>query len=154
MSLFVGMPVRAFAVILVFGAALALRPGFAASLNLSSQAFTPYRTCVITGTPATTTAMVDASVRQGSAASNFGTATTNNVASQTGSLNRRLYVRFDLTQCVPAIPASATVRLATFRMYVTALPAVCRTVDVFRVTASWTEAGITWNNQVSHRAEG
>jgi len=143
----VSLPLRAVAVVVVIGLALALRPGFAASLNLAAQAFTPYRTCVITGTPATTTAMVDASVRQGSATSNFGTATTNNVASQTGSLNRRLYARFDLTQCVPAIPASATVRLATLRMYVTALPAVCRTVDVFRVTTGWTEAGITWNNQ-------
>jgi hypothetical protein len=39
------------------------------------------------------------------------------------------------------------VRLATLRMYETVLPAVCRTVDIFRVTATWTEAAITWNNQ-------
>jgi hypothetical protein len=37
--------------------------------------------------------------------------------------------------------------LATLRLYVTAIPATCRTVDLFRVTAAWTEAGITWNNQ-------
>jgi hypothetical protein len=127
-------------------ASLAIRSGFAASLNLGSQAFTPYRTCVLSGTPATTTAASDASVRQGSATSNFGTQTTNNIATQSGQ-NRRLYIRFDLNQCVPAIPASATVRLATVRMYLTALPAVCRTVDVFRATAGWTEAAITWNNQ-------
>lgn len=120
--------------------------GLAASLNFTSQALTPYRTCVLSGTPATTTAVADASVRQGSATSNFGTVTTNNVATQSGQ-NRRLYVRFDLTQCNPAIPASATVRLATLRMYVTTLPAVCRTVDVFQVTATWTESAITWNNQ-------
>ena len=137
--------VVAAAVVMVF-ASIAIRSGFAASLNLSSQAFTPYRTCVLSGTPATTTAASDASVRQGSATSNFGTQTTNNIATQSG-LNRRLYIRFDLTQCVPAIPASATVRLATLRMYLTVLPAVCRTVDVFRATASWTEAAITWNNQ-------
>src|SRR6185436_1784429 len=38
-------------------------------------------------------------------------------------------------------------RLATLRNYVTVLPAACRTVDIFRVTATWTEAGLTWNNQ-------
>jgi hypothetical protein len=124
----------------------AANAGLAASLSFTSQALTPYRTCVISGTPATTTAVADASVRQGSATSNFGTATTNNVATQSGQ-NRRLYIRFDLTQCNPAIPSSATVRLATLRMYVTALPVVCRTVDVFRVTATWTESAITWNNQ-------
>ena len=120
--------------------------GLAASLSFTSQALTPYRTCVISGTPATTTAVADASVRQGSATSNFGTATTNNIATQSGQ-NRRLYIRFDLTQCSPAIPSTATIRLATLRMYVSALPAVCRTVDVFRVTATWTESAITWNNQ-------
>jgi hypothetical protein len=135
-------------VVIALGVAIALgvQAGLAASLNLASQAFTPYRTCVINGTPATTAAMIDASARQGSATSNFGTQTTNNVASQNGQ-NRRLYIRFDLTQCSPAIPSTGTVRLATLRMYVTALPAACRTVDIFRVTATWTETGITWNNQ-------
>lgn len=126
--------------------ALAVQVGLAAGLNLTSQALTPYRSCVITATTAATTAAIDASVRQGSATSNFGTQTTNNVASQSGQ-NRRLYIRFDLSLCTPAIPSTATVRLATIRMYATGLPATCRTVDVFRVTATWTEAGITWNNQ-------
>jgi len=120
--------------------------GFAAALNLGSQSLTPYRTCVITGTPATTTSVTDSSVRQGSATSNFGTQTTNNVATLSAQ-NRRLYVRFDLSLCSPAIPATATVRLATLRLYVTTMPTACRTVDLFRVTAAWTEAGITWNNQ-------
>ena len=119
---------------------------FAAGLSFSAQALTPYRTCVLSGTPATTTAVTDASVRQGSATSNFGTQTTNDVASG-ASANRRLYLRFDLTQCSPAIASSAVIRLATLRPYVTVLPAACRTVDIFRVTATWTESAITWNNQ-------
>jgi len=119
---------------------------FASGLSFTAQALTPYRTCVLSGTPATTTAVIDASVRQGSATSNFGTQTTNDIASGTGA-NRRLYLRFDLTQCSPAIAASAVVRLATLRLYVTVLPAACRTVDIFRVTATWTESAITWNNQ-------
>jgi hypothetical protein len=132
------------AVVLVV--ALGVRVGLGASLNLASQALTPYRTCVITGTPTTTAAVRDASVRQASATSNFGTSTTNNVATAS-SANRRLYLWFDLTQCSPTIAASATVRLATLRIYATGVATVCRTVDLFRVTASWTEAGITWNNQ-------
>jgi len=127
-------------------AVLVMEGGFAASLNIASQAYTPYRTCVLNGTPSTTTAAIDASVRQASATTNFGTVTTNDVASGSAA-NRRLYIRFDLTQCNPAIPTSAVVRLATLRMYVTVLPAVCRTTDIFRVTATWTEAAITWNNQ-------
>lgn len=136
--------------LLAFGAVLglALSTSFAsaASLALTSQNLTPYRTCIVSGFPITTTAVPDASVRQASATSNFGTQTTNDVASSSNA-NRRLYIRFDLTACVPAIPASATVRLATLRMYASALPAACRTLDLFPATAAWTEAAITWNNQ-------
>ncbi len=120
--------------------------GSAASLSLTSQTFTPYRTCTITATPATTTGVIDATVRQGSATSNFGTVTTSTVSSGSG-VNQRIYVKFDPTTCSPAIPATAIVRLATLRLYVTAVPAVCRTIDLFKVAASWTEIGITWNNQ-------
>lgn len=120
--------------------------GLAAGLSLASQRLTPYRTCTITATPSATTVVVDASVRQASPTSNFGTATTNNVATASAA-NRRLYVRFDLAVCSPTIPTTATVRLATLRLYVSALPASCRTVDIFRVASAWTEAGLTWNNQ-------
>lgn len=123
-----------------------LSPGFAANLGLASQLLTPYRTCTITATTTSTTAVTDASVRQATATTNFGTSTTNNIASAAAA-NRRLYVFFDLAQCSPAIPSSAIVRLATLRLYVSGLATSCRTIDVFRVTAAWTEAGITWNNQ-------
>jgi hypothetical protein len=133
-------------VVLVAGALIA-STGFAASLSVTSQGFTPYRTCTLTATTAASTAVIDASVRQASATTNFGTSTTNDVASQSAA-NRRLYIRFDLTLCSPAIASSATVRLATLRLFATVLPAaVCRTIDIFRVTASWTEAAITWNTQ-------
>jgi hypothetical protein len=133
----------AVAVVMLFAS---IASGSASSLSLSSQNLTPYRTCLLSGTPTTTTTVSDASVRQASGTSNFGTSTTNDVASAS-SANRRLYVRFDLAACSPAIPSTATVRLATLRMYASALPAVCRTLDVFRVTATWTESGLTWNNQ-------
>jgi hypothetical protein len=125
---------------------LSVGRGSAASLSLSSQMLTPYRTCVLSAIPTTTASVVDATVKQGSATSNFGTATTSVVSSASGA-NQRSYVRFDLTACSPSIPSTATVRLATLRLYLSGLPTACRTIDVFRVTASWTETGLTWTNQ-------
>ncbi|MDQ6793316.1 MAG: DNRLRE domain-containing protein [Chloroflexota bacterium] len=118
----------------------------AASLGLTSQLFTPYRTCTVTATPATTTAVIDATVRQGSPAANFGAIATLTASSGSG-INQRVYLKFDLTVCSPVIPASAIVRLATLRLYMTAVPAACRTLDLFPVTTAWTEAVVTWNNQ-------
>jgi hypothetical protein len=120
--------------------------GSAANLSLTSQNFTPYRTCTITATPATTTAVSDTTAVQGTPAGNFGALTTLTVSSGSG-VNQRIHVRFDLTICNPAIPATATVRLATIRLYMSAVPAACRVLDIFRVTAAWGETTLTWNNQ-------
>jgi hypothetical protein len=120
--------------------------GRAASISLTSQTLTPYRTCTLTATPATATVASDTTARQGSATTNFGTLTTLTVSSANAA-NQRIYLRFDLTRCTPAIPSTATVRLATLRLFVTALPAVCRTIDLFPATATWMETGLTWNNQ-------
>lgn len=135
-------------VALVIGliAGLSTVGGFSASLNASSQNLTPYRSCVVTATPSSTTAVIDSKVQQANATTNYGTLTTFDVSSRT-SQNRRTYIKFDLGGCSPAIPSSATIRLATLRVYVTTLPSVCRTVDIFRVTASWAESTLTWNNQ-------
>jgi len=118
----------------------------AASLTLSSQKLTTYRTCTITATPSSTTGVIDANIRQGSPNTNFGTATTL-ATSSSNNANQRLYIQFDLTRCSPSIASAAIVRLATLRLHLTALPGACRTIDIFRVGTSWTEAGITWNNQ-------
>jgi hypothetical protein len=123
-----------------------LGPAAAASLNLTSENLTPYRTCTLSATPATTTSIIDSNVRQASATTNFG-ATTTMLISSASAANQRIYIKFDLAACVPAIPSTAIVRLATMRLYATVLPAACRTVDIFRVTATWAEATITWNNQ-------
>jgi hypothetical protein len=120
--------------------------GLAAGLSLTSQALTPSRTCTLTAIPANTTVVTDTTVRQGSPTANFGTATTLTVASG-ASVNQRTYVRFDLAACSPAMPAGATVRLATLRLYVTVMSSACRTIDLFPVTAAWSETGLTWNNQ-------
>jgi hypothetical protein len=141
---------RPWARFLLMGAGIVLGvgllPGSAASLSLTSQNFTPYRTCTVTATPIATTAVTDTTARQGTPAGNFGALTTLTVSSG-NAVNQRTYLRFDLTVCAPAIPASATVRLATLRLYMTALPAACRVLDIFRVTAAWGETTLTWNNQ-------
>jgi len=118
----------------------------AATLPLGSKTLTVYRTCTLTATPSTSTAETDTYVNQSAPTGNNGTGTTMDSRSSNGT-NRRIYLRFDLTKCRTSIPASATVRQALLRLYVTALPAVCRTEDIFRVGGSWTETGITWNNQ-------
>ena len=118
----------------------------AATLSLTSKALTVYRTCTLTATPSTSTAESDAFVNQAAANGTNGTGATMDIQSSNGA-NRRTYIRFDLTKCRTVIPAAASVKNATLRLYVTAIPAVCRTEDVFRVTASWSETTITWNNQ-------
>jgi hypothetical protein len=120
--------------------------GHAAGLPVASKNLAVFRTCVLTATLAASTSAADSFVNQASANTNSGTATTMHVQSGSGA-NRRVYIRFDLTLCSPAIPSTATVKLATMRLYATVIPAACRTEDIFRSTASWTEAGITWNNQ-------
>jgi hypothetical protein len=121
--------------------------GAAASLNQTSQNLTPYRTCTITATPSTTAAVRDAHVLEASATTNFGTTTALDVSSANNA-NRRVHLWFNVALCSPSIPATATVRRATLRLYATTLAAACRTIAVFRVGANaWTEAGITWNNQ-------
>jgi hypothetical protein len=118
----------------------------AATLSLASKTLTVYRTCTLTATPSTSTAETDAFGNQQTANGTNGTATTMDVQSSNGA-NRRVYIRFDLTRCRTAIPATATVTSAVLRLFVSAVPAVCRTEDAFRVTASWAEGTITWNNQ-------
>lgn len=136
--------VAAIAVGLLAGGSLSV--GSAASVSLTSQKLTPYRTCTLTATPATTTVVADSTVRQGSASANFGTLASITVSSANGA-NQRVYLKFSLTSCSPAIPASAIVRLATLRLYVTAIAAGCRTLDIYPATVAWTEAAITWNDQ-------
>jgi hypothetical protein len=135
-----------FLVMLLATSTIGIGVALAAGLNLASAKLTTYRSCTITASPSSTTAVADTYVNQASANANSGTAATMNVRSNVLA-NRRIYIRFDLTACSPAIPSSASVKASTLRLYVTALPASCRTVDLFRVTASWTETGITWNNQ-------
>ncbi len=144
MSATVGLRIMVAVIGFVIGASLVT--GRAASLSYTSQNLTPYRTCTVTATPSSTASVRDAMVSQQSGATNFDTATMDVATSSNDQ--HRTYVWFSLTGCSPAIPSTATIRLATLRLYVSTLATTCRTIAVFRVGATaWTEAGITWNNQ-------
>lgn len=124
--------------------------GFAASLALAPKRLTvftsassvPISTCTLTSA-------ADSYADQGSAGSNFGTATTLQVRSAVTLLllqnNARSFVRFDLSSC--SIPTSARVLTAKMKLFLSTAPSANRTYQVHRLTQSWGETTLTWNNQ-------
>jgi hypothetical protein len=90
----------------------------------------------------TVTASIDSYVKQDDPTGNFGIAPDIFVQSRATALNRRLLVKFTL----PSQPANCSVSMAVLRLFATAT-APGRTIQVFRAAASWTETGVTWNNQ-------
>ncbi len=71
------------------------------------------------------------------------------------ALNRRMFLRFNvppITTCYPG--TSPSIVQATLRVYADSGPSMLRTYDVYRVTGSWTEGGINWNNQPAAEASG
>ncbi len=121
-------------------------PALASGVTVSSSTLDAYQTCVLSGVSAASTAVADTFVNQGSPTANSGTTTSTDVQARTGQ-NRRVHLAFNTTLCSPAIPATATVTDARLDLFVTSIAAACRTVDVFRVTTTWAETTITWNNQ-------
>jgi hypothetical protein len=126
---------------------VAATPALAASFTVSSSNLATLRTCTLTPLSGASTAGTDSWVDQTSATTNNGVATSLTATSRSTSKNARVYLQFDLTKCNPVIPASATVNSAVLRMMPAAVATACRTYDVFRVTTSWVETTITWNNQ-------
>lgn len=110
----------------------------------STSTATPTATgapAVCAATTVTLTATADAYVDENSAASNFGSATTLNVQSRS-TRDQRALVQFTL----PSIPAGCKIGTATLRL--TASPGTTgRTLQALQLSASWTETGVTWNNQ-------
>ena len=133
-------------VVVWLGSTLQIQVGLADSIPVNSANLTVFRNCVLSGTIAASTSMIDSGVSQATPATNSGAAVTMLVRSS-GAVNQRAYVQFDLTKCTPSIPVAATVSNATLRLWATAVATQCRTEDIFPATAAWTEAAITWNNQ-------
>ena len=120
--------------------------GFAASLALTPKAlavFTsassvPISTCTLT--PNADTYADGAVLNQGA---NFGTATQLHVRSDTLG-NKRSFVRFNVSSC---IPSGARIKTATLSLFLASAPGASRTHQLRRVTASWGETTLTWSNQ-------
>lgn len=107
-----------------------------AALTLTHKAATAYKACVITGVT-NNLAVIDAWVPESGA----GQAGGNLSVLAAKNNNRRSYIRFDLSKCNPAVPASATVVTATLRL--NAVAQVGRSIEAHRVTETWTENGIS-----------
>ncbi len=122
--------------------------GFAAALSITPERLSVYSgaaaigvtTCTLSA-PAADTYADDAVL---SAGTNFGTATTIHVRSESLA-NKRTYVRFDLSSC--SIPAGARVETASMKLFLSTAPSSSRTYQAQPVTASWTETGLTGNNE-------
>ena len=126
--------------------ALGVGGALAASLGVSSTTLTTSTGAAsISATVcALSAADADSYVNEASAGSNFGTATNLDVRSSSAG-DRRTFVQFSLTGC--SIPATALVTAASLKLFMFAAPTATRTYDAHRVSASWTETGITWTNQ-------
>lgn len=139
-------PALVIALLVVGCVVFGISTGAASGLLLAPQSLTaltapataPLSTCTLT---AVADAYVDRDVL--AADSNFGTAPTLSVRSSALG-NRRSFVRFDLTGC----PDLTTTRItsATVHLFATTA-AASRTYDLHLVTASWSEAAVTGNNQ-------
>jgi hypothetical protein len=94
-----------------------------------------------TGSTVTLGAAADSWVLQSSASQNYGTDSVLKLETKSGA-DARAYVRFAL----PAIPAGCQVTDAKLRLYASSYKDG-RTLQAFRVAASWTESALNWTNQ-------
>lgn len=126
--------------------ALTFSTASAASLEISSAHLTGASRVYGAPVTCTLTAVADASVNSALPNTNSGTSTQLNVSPNTVA-TQRAFVRFDLTGCSPAIPADAIVQSATLSLTTASAVLATRTIVLRSVTASWTEAAVTWNTQ-------
>ena len=94
------------------------------------------------GSTQTASATKDAYVDSLLATSNFGSGSSVSVQSSLVTGNQRVLVQFSL----PSVPAFCSVTAATLQLYASS-SASSRTIDAYAASASWTETGVTWNNQ-------
>ena len=98
---------------------------------------------VVSCTTLTLSATADSWIDSGSTSQNKGTDSILKVQAKSGNNNRSL-VLFDMS----SIPAGCTIESATLRLYASSWTNG-RTLRALRVTANWTENGVTWSNQPS-----
>jgi hypothetical protein len=127
-----------------FGAVTAL----AANMSVASSRLTsfsgatsvPTSTCTLDTAAITADSYVSNALLQGD--TNFGSATELHVSG--GATDKRTFARFDIASC---IPSTAEIKSASLRFVLNTAPSQSRTYEAHRVSASWGEGTITWNNQ-------
>ncbi|MBK9053053.1 MAG: DNRLRE domain-containing protein [Chloroflexi bacterium] len=95
------------------------------------------------GPQITVSAVADAWVDRGSTSNNNGRDSILKVQGKNSNSSMRGMVRFALPT---NIPAGCVIESATLRLYAASWKNG-RTLQVFRLNGSWTETGVTWNNQ-------
>ena len=110
-------------------------------LTPASSSWTIESQVVDCGPQQTLNASADAWIDQGSPSSNKGSDSILKVMSKSNN-NLRGLVRFNL----PAQPQGCSVESATLRIYA-ASSTGGRTIHVLQLDGSWTEGGVTWQNQ-------
>jgi hypothetical protein len=136
--------------------AVAAGTAFATSLTVTSAKLTGWHSAAgCTPSTVTLSASDDATVDQGSANSNFGTSTDLKVrAPLLGALGinlggeRHTLVRFTLPS-----PQLCSVTLAKLRLFATSATSG-RNLEADRVTQTWAEGTVTWNNAPSATTSG
>lgn len=141
---------RSLAMLFVLAAMLAtVSTALAASLAVTSRSLTPFTKTYGATVTCTLGAAADAYVDASSAISNFGTATSLQVRSGPSPQLRRIFIRFDLTACSPAIPAGAIIHSARLRLVTNVAQSNTRTYGVYAATTTWSEGTVTWNTQAA-----
>ncbi len=96
-------------------------------------------TLPVLATTTTITADRDSRLSETAGSSNFGSDSKTIVKEKSGDSARAVY-HFDLA----SLPAAESISSATLKLWVT--QSVSSAVDVHRITDSWTESGVTWDN--------
>ena len=137
-------------IVLVAAAAVVLgsvATAFAASLTVTSSSLTSFSGATSVPTSSCTInpaadSYVSNALLQGD--SNFGTATQLHVSA--GSTDKRTFARFAVIGA-GCVPSGAEIKSAKLRFVLTTAPGQSRTYVANRVSASWAEGTVTWNNQ-------
>ncbi len=90
------------------------------------------------------TSNVDSYVESSTPTTNYGTSIKLKVDPKSVSVKRSL-VSFDLS----TLPPGQVIVQAVLSLYLSIAPSTNRILEVHRVTANWTELGVTWNSQPS-----
>jgi hypothetical protein len=93
--------------------------------------------------------VADSYVKSGVPTTNYGTSAYMDVqTANVGDGNDRAFLTFNLSALNQYIGVGvANITDAELRLYIIHIPAASRTLQAYNVSNSWTETGITWNNQ-------